>query len=73
MMMKELLENKLIGKKIKQYKGTMGLNKDISENIIFSRDQRNKQTYALNLKLLHLAIHKSQNCDVACQADIKTT
>ena len=70
--MKQALEDQLLNRQVKQFKGTLSLKKDVDENVVFGKEGRNKQTYALNTKLLRVAMDKTEKCDVACQADIKT-
>jgi hypothetical protein len=67
-MMKEILTNTLLNKDkdVKQFKDTLGLKKNVDDNIIFNRSKRNKQVYAQNTKLLMSAIDKQRSSEVGC-------
>ena len=67
-MMKEILTNTLLNKDkdVKQFKDTLGLKKNVDDNIIFNRSKRNKQVYAQNTKLLMSAIEKQRSSEVGC-------
>jgi len=67
-MMKEILTNTLLNKDkdVKQFKDTLGLKKNVDDNIIFGRSKRNKQVYAQNTKLLMSAIDKQRSSEVGC-------
>lgn len=56
--MKAELESKLLNKEVKQFKDTLGLKKDINDNVIFDKQKRSKLIYAQNIKLLSTAIDK---------------